>query len=220
MRDCAGEQAPPSRCRSSARSPDWRTRPGASSPRAAPASDGPGVRGPAVPDAAPARARGPRPRPLELPGPVDAPATADAVEPDADGNCPSTHPIKGKLSTGIYHRPGAFAYDRTAPTVAIATTAARVRRSARRQALSASVLSFVDARTYCPATTTKEDAHALERLQEVHHEGQRVCDLAVAVIIGIAFGLLVNSFVKDIIMPIIGAVVGKPSFNDLTLEHR
>jgi len=44
-----------------------------------------------------------------------------------------------------------------------------------------------------------------------------VLDLAVAVIIGIAFGLLVNSFVKDIIMPIIGAVVGKPSFDDLTL---
>jgi large conductance mechanosensitive channel len=44
-----------------------------------------------------------------------------------------------------------------------------------------------------------------------------VLDLAVAVIIGIAFGLLVNSFVKDIIMPIVGAVVGKPSFNDLTL---
>lgn len=44
-----------------------------------------------------------------------------------------------------------------------------------------------------------------------------VLDLAVAVILGIAFGLLVNSFVKDIVMPIIGAVVGKPSFNDLTL---
>jgi len=45
-----------------------------------------------------------------------------------------------------------------------------------------------------------------------------VLDLAVAVILGIAFGLLVNSFVKDIVMPIIGAVVGKPSFNDLTFE--
>jgi large conductance mechanosensitive channel len=44
-----------------------------------------------------------------------------------------------------------------------------------------------------------------------------VLDLAVAVILGIAFGLLVNSFVKDIIMPIVGAVIGKPSFNDLTL---
>lgn len=41
-------------------------------------------------------------------------ATVDAaVEPDADGNCPLTHPIKGKLASGIYHRPGAFAYDRT-----------------------------------------------------------------------------------------------------------
>jgi hypothetical protein len=50
---------------------------------------------------------------FELPGPVDAPAPTDAVDPDADGNCPLDHPIKGKLSTGIYHRPGAFAYDRT-----------------------------------------------------------------------------------------------------------
>ena len=44
-----------------------------------------------------------------------------------------------------------------------------------------------------------------------------VLDLAVAVIIGIAFGLLVNSFVKDIVMPIVGAVFGKPTFDDLTL---
>ena len=45
-----------------------------------------------------------------------------------------------------------------------------------------------------------------------------VLDLAVAVVIGAAFGLLINSLVKDIIMPIIGAVVGKPSFNDLTFK--
>ena len=44
-----------------------------------------------------------------------------------------------------------------------------------------------------------------------------VLDLAVAVILGIAFGLLVNSFVKDIVMPIVGAVFGKPTFDDLTL---
>ncbi len=45
------------------------------------------------------------------------PATADpdgpSVEAGADGSCPVTHPIKGKLNSGIYHRPGAFAYDRT-----------------------------------------------------------------------------------------------------------
>jgi large conductance mechanosensitive channel len=45
-----------------------------------------------------------------------------------------------------------------------------------------------------------------------------VIDLAVAVIIGIAFGLVVASFVNDVIMPIIGAVFGKPNFNDLTFK--
>ncbi len=48
------------------------------------------------------------------PRPVAASAAPTAaVHPDADGSCPITHPIKGKLATGIYHRPGAFAYDRT-----------------------------------------------------------------------------------------------------------
>jgi len=47
------------------------------------------------------------------PRPVAPPDTRTAVEPDADGNCPVAFPIKGKLSTGIFHRPGAFAYDRT-----------------------------------------------------------------------------------------------------------
>ena len=45
-----------------------------------------------------------------------------------------------------------------------------------------------------------------------------VIDLAVAVIIGAAFGLLIASMVNDIIMPIIGAIVGKPSFADLTFK--
>ncbi|MGZ4675617.1 MAG: sunset domain-containing protein [Acidimicrobiia bacterium] len=61
------------------------------------------------------------PRPVPPPASATAassPATAvdadsAAVEPDADGNCPISHPIKGKLGTGIYHRPGAFAYERT-----------------------------------------------------------------------------------------------------------
>jgi len=45
-----------------------------------------------------------------------------------------------------------------------------------------------------------------------------VIDLAVAVIIGIAFGLVVASLVNDVIMPVIGAVFGKPNFNDLTFN--
>src|SRR5262245_15626 len=43
-----------------------------------------------------------------------------------------------------------------------------------------------------------------------------VLDLAVAVIIGIAFNAVVNSLVNDVIMQIIAAIVGKPNFDDLT----
>ena len=44
-----------------------------------------------------------------------------------------------------------------------------------------------------------------------------VVDLAVAVVIGAAFALIVTSFTNDLLMPIIGIVGGKPSFNDFTL---
>lgn len=42
-----------------------------------------------------------------------------------------------------------------------------------------------------------------------------VIDLAVAVIIGGAFGKIVSSMVNDIIMPIIGVLMGGVSFTDL-----
>jgi large conductance mechanosensitive channel len=45
-----------------------------------------------------------------------------------------------------------------------------------------------------------------------------VLDLAVAVIIGAAFTSIVNSLVKDLITPLIAAVVGKPDFSALTLN--
>lgn len=45
-----------------------------------------------------------------------------------------------------------------------------------------------------------------------------VMDLAVAVIVGGAFGAIVNSFVKDIITPLISAVGGKPNFESLVLD--
>jgi large conductance mechanosensitive channel len=44
-----------------------------------------------------------------------------------------------------------------------------------------------------------------------------VVDLAVGIVVGVAFGAVVTSFVNDVLMAFIGAVVGKPSFNDLTL---
>lgn len=45
-----------------------------------------------------------------------------------------------------------------------------------------------------------------------------VLDLAVAVIIGAAFSTIVGSLVKDIITPLIAAVVGKPDFSKLILH--
>lgn len=42
-----------------------------------------------------------------------------------------------------------------------------------------------------------------------------VIDLATAVVIGAAFGKIVDSFVKDIIMPPIGMILGKVDFSNL-----
>ncbi|MDQ1391564.1 MAG: large conductance mechanosensitive channel [Acidimicrobiaceae bacterium] len=43
-----------------------------------------------------------------------------------------------------------------------------------------------------------------------------VVDLAIAVIIGTAFGLVVSALVKDLLTPIVAAVFGKPDFSNLT----
>ncbi len=45
-----------------------------------------------------------------------------------------------------------------------------------------------------------------------------VIDLAVAVIMGIAFGAIVSSLVNDIIMPVIGYAFGGVNFNDLFIS--
>ena len=44
-----------------------------------------------------------------------------------------------------------------------------------------------------------------------------VMDLAVGVIIGGAFGKIIDSVVNDLVMPIVGAIVGKPDFSGLYL---
>lgn len=53
----------------------------------------------------------------------------------------------------------------------------------------------------------------LKEFREFAMKGN-VVDLAVAVIIGAAFGAIVNSMVADIIMPIIGAVTGGLDFSN------
>lgn len=45
-----------------------------------------------------------------------------------------------------------------------------------------------------------------------------VIDLAVAVVIGGAFGAIVNALVKDLITPLIGAIGGEPDFSNITFS--
>ena len=42
-----------------------------------------------------------------------------------------------------------------------------------------------------------------------------VVDLAIAVVIGVAFGVVITAFVKDLITPLIAALGGKPDFSSL-----
>jgi len=106
---------------------------------AAPVNPAPAVTPPpaASAAAAPAPAAPPRPAPASPapPRPTAAPAPAAKKEPakkkaatkkapakaqpswvDPNGNiCPSSHPVKAKLSSKIFQLPGMFAYDRTNP---------------------------------------------------------------------------------------------------------
>ena len=45
--------------------------------------------------------------------------------------------------------------------------------------------------------------------------GGNVVDLAVGVIIGGAFGKIVDSLVKDIIMPVVGSIIGNVNFTEM-----
>jgi large conductance mechanosensitive channel len=45
-----------------------------------------------------------------------------------------------------------------------------------------------------------------------------VVDLAVAVVIGAAFGAVIASFVTDVLTPIIGAIFGQADFSDLVID--
>ena len=55
----------------------------------------------------------PIPRPAAARATV-APTAGTWIEP-VEGTCPDSHPVKGKLASGIYHRPGGLNYARTRP---------------------------------------------------------------------------------------------------------
>jgi hypothetical protein len=44
---------------------------------------------------------------------IPVPRVEPFVEPDGDGSCPATHPVKAKFASGIYHVPGGSNFDRT-----------------------------------------------------------------------------------------------------------
>lgn len=47
-----------------------------------------------------------------------------------------------------------------------------------------------------------------------------VMDLAVGVIIGGAFGKIIDSIVNDLVMPVVAAIIGKPDFSNMYLVLR
>jgi len=57
----------------------------------------------------------------------------------------------------------------------------------------------------------------LKEFREFISKGN-VLDLAVAVIIGGAFGAIVNSFVDDILMPLVGVIIGGIDFTGLSMD--
>ena len=57
----------------------------------------------------------------------------------------------------------------------------------------------------------------LQEFKDFINKGN-VVDLAVAVVLGAAFGLVVNSFVDDVLMQIVGAIFGQPDFNNISIN--
>lgn len=47
-----------------------------------------------------------------------------------------------------------------------------------------------------------------------------VMDLAVGVIIGGAFGKIIDSIVNDLVMPVVAAIIGKPDFSNMYIVLR
>jgi large conductance mechanosensitive channel len=65
-----------------------------------------------------------------------------------------------------------------------------------------------------PIKTEKQVKHFFSGFKQFITKGN-IIDLAIAVIIGGAFGKIIASFVNDIIMPLITTLTGKTNFTDL-----
>ena len=43
-----------------------------------------------------------------------------------------------------------------------------------------------------------------------------IVELAIAFVLGVAFGALITSFVDNLLMPVVAMIIGRPDFRDLT----
>jgi len=66
---------------------------------------------------------------------------------------------------------------------------------------------------------TQQETDMLKEFREFAIRGN-VVDMAVGIIIGAAFGKIVDSLVKDVIMPPIGVLLGKVDFSNLFVVLR
>ena len=64
---------------------------------------------------------------------------------------------------------------------------------------------------------SKEHSVVLQEFKDFISKGNLV-ELAVAFVLAAAFGALISSFIDNIVMAIIGAIVGKPSFDALEFK--
>ena len=65
-----------------------------------------------------------------------------------------------------------------------------------------------------PLAKMKRGGRAGREFQEFALRGS-VLDMAIGIILGVAFGKIISSFVEDLIMPLIGFVFGKVDFSNL-----
>ena len=63
----------------------------------------------------------------------------------------------------------------------------------------------------------KEGSRMLKEFKEFTMRGN-VLDMAIGIVIGVAFGKIVTSFVNDVVMPPIGLLLGKVDFSNLFID--
>jgi large conductance mechanosensitive channel len=80
------------------------------------------------------------------------------------------------------------------------------------------MLGFITIRlANCQRVASKEERRMFKEFRDFAIKGN-VIDLAVGIIIGVAFGKIVSSLVSDILMPPIGVLLGSVDFSNLFLN--